>query len=134
VSNALPRHSAPAAFPGSLRARRRSCPRAVWLPILALLLTCLPSCAGAQAGSARADEPPCETPDLPAGAAADVVVPVLDATSVSAWSAYLSPTADELSWEAVDWLPTYSEGVAAAQSQRRPLLLWAMNGHPLGCT
>lgn len=64
----------------------------------------------------------------------DFVVPRLRADSFDAWVSYLTPCADELSWAAVDWLPTYAEGVAAAQAQRRPLLLWAMNGHPLGCT
>jgi hypothetical protein len=62
------------------------------------------------------------------------VVPRVRADSFEAWVEYLTPRADELSWAAVDWLPTYAQGVAAAQEQRRPLLLWAMNGHPLGCT
>ena len=44
------------------------------------------------------------------------------------------PTPSVRVWEGTLSLPTYAEGVAAAQSQRRPLLLWAMNGHPLGCT
>jgi hypothetical protein len=79
----------------------------------------------------------CATPDGPAGEPtllAEVVVPRLDSATLAAWAEHIAPTADELSWAAVDWLPTYAEGVAAAQAQRRPLLLWAMNGHPLGCT
>jgi len=34
----------------------------------------------------------------------------------------------------VDWLPTLWDGVIVAQKQNKPILLWAMNGHPLGCT
>jgi hypothetical protein len=34
----------------------------------------------------------------------------------------------------VNWLPTLWDGVIAAQTQDKPILLWAMNGHPLGCT
>jgi hypothetical protein len=34
----------------------------------------------------------------------------------------------------VNWLPTLWDGVIAAQKQDKPILLWAMNGHPLACT
>jgi hypothetical protein len=34
----------------------------------------------------------------------------------------------------VHWLPTFWDGVIAAQKQEKPILLWAMNGHPLACT
>jgi hypothetical protein len=34
----------------------------------------------------------------------------------------------------VDWLPTLWDGVIAGQKEDKPILLWAMNGHPLGCT
>jgi hypothetical protein len=32
------------------------------------------------------------------------------------------------------WLLTFGEGMLAASEQEKPLLFWAMNGHPLGCT
>lgn len=50
------------------------------------------------------------------------------------WKAYILPTSDELGHEALPWLPTFGEGMLAASEQQRPLLFWAMNGHPLGCT
>ena len=50
------------------------------------------------------------------------------------WRQHLSPTRDELRWQEIAWLPTFSEGVLQAHTQQKPLLLWAMNGHPLGCT
>lgn len=57
-----------------------------------------------------------------------------DDGDLQAWSRYLAPAGTELAWESLPWLSSYSDGVLAAQEQRRPLLLWVMNGHPLGCT
>jgi hypothetical protein len=34
----------------------------------------------------------------------------------------------------VHWLPTFWDGVMTAQNEDKPILLWAMNGHPLACT
>ena len=50
------------------------------------------------------------------------------------WRDRIRPKSDELCFETVNWLPTFWEGVVAAQEQDRPILLWAMNGHPLACT
>lgn len=58
----------------------------------------------------------------------------LDDEGREAWARYLAPGGTELAWESLPWLSSYSDGVLAAQEQRRPLLLWVMNGHPLGCT
>ena len=44
------------------------------------------------------------------------------------------PTQSELAWRQIPWLPSFHEGVAEAQVQGKPVLLWVMNGHPLGCT
>ena len=40
----------------------------------------------------------------------------------------------ELSYETVHWLPTFWDAVMTAQQEDKPILLWAMNGHPLACT
>ena len=50
------------------------------------------------------------------------------------WRDRIRPKGDELCFETVDWLPTFWEGVVKAQKQDKPILLWAMNGHPLACT
>ena len=50
------------------------------------------------------------------------------------WRDRIRPKSDELCFETVPWLPTLWEGVMAAQKQDKPILLWAMNGHPLACT
>lgn len=43
------------------------------------------------------------------------------------------PTAEELQWSKVRWRPTLWQGVLDAQKEQKPILLWAMNGHPLAC-
>ena len=50
------------------------------------------------------------------------------------WRDHVMPTAEETAWEAVPWIPSLAGGVLAAQEAHKPLLLWVMNGHPLGCT
>lgn len=47
---------------------------------------------------------------------------------------WLTPPREDLAWLELGWAPTVAEGVRRAEAEGRPLLLWAMNGHPLGCT
>ncbi|MCH6588501.1 MAG: hypothetical protein IH805_09350 [Proteobacteria bacterium] len=51
-----------------------------------------------------------------------------------AWREHLEPAGRELRWESIGWLPTFGEGLLRADREGKPLLLWTMNGHPLGCT
>ena len=44
------------------------------------------------------------------------------------------PKQSELAWMQIPWRPSFHEGVAEAQAKGKPVLLWVMNGHPLGCT
>ena len=53
---------------------------------------------------------------------------------LSYWRERISPAASELAWMKIPWQPSFHEGLLEARSQGRPLLLWVMNGHPLGCT
>ena len=59
---------------------------------------------------------------------------VLTEQTFAAWRDHISPTAAELRWTQIPWLTTFGDGIAQADSQDKPLLLWVMNGHPLGCT
>ncbi|MCA8972528.1 MAG: hypothetical protein KDC95_22255 [Planctomycetes bacterium] len=34
----------------------------------------------------------------------------------------------------IDWRATFGAAVREASQRKKPVLLWAMNGHPLGCT
>ncbi len=47
---------------------------------------------------------------------------------------FVLPDKAEQRWRDIPWLPTFWEGVVEAQEEDRPILLWAMNGHPLALT
>lgn len=51
-----------------------------------------------------------------------------------AWMRHVEPTPVELRWDEIPWQPTFGDGLLVANQKRRPLLLYAMNGHPLGNT
>jgi hypothetical protein len=44
------------------------------------------------------------------------------------------PSAAEDQWRAIPWRDALGGAVLEADEQQRPLLLWAMSGHPLGST
>jgi hypothetical protein len=50
------------------------------------------------------------------------------------WYSYILPKKSELAWRTIGWRETLGEAWLEAQKQDMPILLWAMNGHPLGCT
>jgi hypothetical protein len=62
---------------------------------------------------------------------ADQPPAALNDTTFDKWSDRIRPKSFLAT---VNWLPTLWDGVIAAQKQDKPILLWAMNGHPLGCT
>ncbi|MCA8925986.1 MAG: hypothetical protein KDD82_29540 [Planctomycetes bacterium] len=47
---------------------------------------------------------------------------------------YVLPDKEEERWRNVDWKSSYWDAVVEAQKAKKPILLWAMNGHPLGHT
>ena len=50
------------------------------------------------------------------------------------WRDHILPAEKELGWDQIPWLTTFKDGIIAADKEKKPLLLWTMNGHPLGCT
>ena len=46
----------------------------------------------------------------------------------------IRPSDAESAWEEIDWRVSYADGLREASTQGKPVLLWVMNGHPLGCT
>lgn len=44
------------------------------------------------------------------------------------------PSLDDLRAETIPWRTTFAAGALEADQTDKPILLWAMNGHPLGCT
>ena len=51
-----------------------------------------------------------------------------------AWRDHILPELSEMAWAEIPWLSTFKDGILAADAADKPLLLWTMNGHPLGCT
>jgi hypothetical protein len=60
-----------------------------------------------------------------------------DSTSVADWRAIerrVLPSSEELRFKEIGWRTVFWDAVKEARRTDRPILLWAMNGHPLGCT
>lgn len=57
-----------------------------------------------------------------------------NAENFARWRDYLRPKSEELAFCDIPWRPTLWDAVLEAQRQDKPILLWAMNGHPLACT
>lgn len=62
------------------------------------------------------------------------VLPHRDDDDLDRMLAAIVPASEELAFREIPWRPTFWDGVVEAREQDRPVLLWAMNGHPLGCT
>ena len=52
----------------------------------------------------------------------------------AAWAEFISPNDKERSFEKIGWRNKFWPAVEEARKLGRPILLWTMNGHPLGCT
>lgn len=63
-----------------------------------------------------------------------VQAPTPTDANVTQWLTFIRPKAEELVFEQCDWKPTFWDAVVEAQKQSKPILLWAMNGHPMACT
>ena len=50
------------------------------------------------------------------------------------WRDLIRPKSQELCFATVPWRPVFWDAVVEAQKLDKPILLWAMNGHPLACT
>ena len=50
------------------------------------------------------------------------------------WQEFIKPTKAELAWAEIPWRNTFYDGLIESDIKQKPLLLWAMNGDPLGCT
>ena len=47
---------------------------------------------------------------------------------------HILPKTEELTWTEIPWRATFWETVIEAQGKDRPILFWAMNGHPFAQT
>lgn len=58
----------------------------------------------------------------------------LDDKTYTMWQNFIKPTTEELAWTKISWRSTFYDGLVDADQLQKPVLFWAMNGHPLGCT
>ncbi|CAN5380458.1 hypothetical protein BH23VER1_BH23VER1_31920 [soil metagenome] len=65
-------------------------------------------------------------------AAADL--PGLDAGNADALHALMKPKPDESAWLQIPWRADLATARADAAAAGKPVYLWEMDGHPLGCT
>ena len=54
--------------------------------------------------------------------------------NLGAWMRAIEPDDTELSFQKVGWRNQLTLAIDEARQLGRPILLWTMNGHPLGCT
>ena len=66
-------------------------------------------------------------------ARADGPKELTDATFEAVRDAIL-PSKDEERWREIPWRTSAWDAVVEAAAAEKPVLLWAMNGHPLACT
>ncbi len=56
------------------------------------------------------------------------------ANNFRSWLKFIQPSAQELRYKEIGWRNEFWPAVLEAKKLGRPVLLWTMNGHPLGCT
>lgn len=57
-----------------------------------------------------------------------------DASTLADWLTAIEPDAVESAYRAIPWRNELAPAIEEALALGRPILLWTMNGHPLGCT
>ena len=93
---------------------------------------------GIVAGSAGCADSPqgietaATAPDHKTTARSDL--PELNDSNWIAWRDHLLPAEADIAFERIPWMAALGEGVRRANDEDRPVLVWVMNGHPLGCT
>ena len=60
--------------------------------------------------------------------------PELNDQSFEQLAAAIRPQDAEVVFLKIGWHESFHAAVNEARQANRPILLWAMNGHPLGCT
>lgn len=61
-------------------------------------------------------------------------VPELNDQTYKYWVDFVRPNSEELKWKNVGWRTSLQTGREEAERLQRPIFLWTMNGHPMGCT
>ena len=48
--------------------------------------------------------------------------------------AEILPTKDDEKWLSIPWQTDLTQARTDAQRENKPIFMWIMNGHPMGCT
>jgi hypothetical protein len=67
-------------------------------------------------------------------ALSEVALPKLEEGNFEEVLEHILPRTEELEFRTIPWRVTLAAAATEARAAERPILLWAMNGHPLGCT
>jgi hypothetical protein len=59
--------------------------------------------------------------------------PVLNASTFDALFEQCRARTDEEKWTEINWIGEMWKGRQEAIDRKKPMFIWAMNGHPLGC-
>lgn len=73
-------------------------------------------------------------PGLAQGQESESTRQLVNADNLDVWFDKIRPCQDELTFLEIPWRATLQQAVVDASRENKPILLWAMNGHPLGCT
>lgn len=57
-----------------------------------------------------------------------------NAQNFQQWLTFIQPDAKEQAYKEISWRNKLAPAIDEARELGRPILLWTMNGHPLGCT
>jgi hypothetical protein len=71
---------------------------------------------------------------LLAGCLAAPAAGPLDPAEFDRLHGLIKPAATEANWARVPWRTSLWEARQKAAAEGKPILLWEMDGHPLGCT
>ncbi len=71
---------------------------------------------------------------LLAAGSARLETPALTDQNFAQWRDFIRPKPQECRWEQIPWQTSLWDAAVTANKQDKPILLWAMNGHPLACT
>ncbi len=63
----------------------------------------------------------------------DIKGPTFEGRTFEEWKQIITPGPEEL-WLSIPWHTSLHQGLQKSAEEGKPLLLWLMNGHPLGCT
>ena len=58
----------------------------------------------------------------------------LDAATFKALHAAVAPQGEGERWTEIPWITDLTEARRAAAREGKPIFMWIMDGHPLGCT